>query len=91
MPGGRYGARVWSALGVVYLVWGSAYLGIKWADESLPPLLQTRVNSDFRSERVYFDTALNLLLGLYGIGPRHPAVVEWKRRLGDDESRETAS
>lgn len=37
MTGGRYGARVWSALGVVYLVWGSAYLGIKFADESLPP------------------------------------------------------
>lgn len=56
-------------------------------DESLPPLLRTRVYSDFRSERVYFDTALNLLLGLYGIGPRDPAVREWKRRLGDEESR----
>jgi drug/metabolite transporter (DMT)-like permease len=37
MAGGRYGARVWSALWIVYLVWGSTYLGIKFAVESLPP------------------------------------------------------
>jgi drug/metabolite transporter (DMT)-like permease len=37
MTGGRYGTRVWSALWVVYLVWGSTYLAIKYADESLPP------------------------------------------------------
>jgi drug/metabolite transporter (DMT)-like permease len=37
MTGARYGARVWSALWIVYLVWGSTYLGIKWGDESIPP------------------------------------------------------
>jgi drug/metabolite transporter (DMT)-like permease len=37
MAGGSYGARVWTALWIVYLVWGSTYLAIKWADESLPP------------------------------------------------------
>jgi drug/metabolite transporter (DMT)-like permease len=37
MTGGHYGARVWTALWIVYLVWGSTYLGIKFADESLPP------------------------------------------------------
>jgi drug/metabolite transporter (DMT)-like permease len=37
MAGGSYGARVWTALWVVYVVWGSTYLAIKWADESLPP------------------------------------------------------
>src|SRR3954470_14221312 len=37
MAGGSYGARVWSALWIVSLVWGSTYLAIKWADESLPP------------------------------------------------------
>src|SRR5919204_6298761 len=31
--------RVWAALGVVYFVWGSTYLGIKVAVETLPPLL----------------------------------------------------
>src|SRR5438093_12150981 len=31
--------HVWAALGVVYVVWGSTYLGIKVAVETLPPLL----------------------------------------------------
>jgi drug/metabolite transporter (DMT)-like permease len=30
--------RVWTALGLVYVVWGSTYLAIALADESLPPL-----------------------------------------------------
>ncbi|PZS30174.1 MAG: EamA family transporter, partial [Pseudonocardiales bacterium] len=34
---------VWVALGTVYLVWGSTYLGIKVAIESLPPLLMSGV------------------------------------------------
>jgi drug/metabolite transporter (DMT)-like permease len=37
MAGGTYGTRVWTALWIVYLVWGSTYLGIRWADETLPP------------------------------------------------------
>jgi drug/metabolite transporter (DMT)-like permease len=32
-------ARLWAALAIVYLVWGSTYLGIDVASESLPPLL----------------------------------------------------
>ncbi|GIG89012.1 drug/metabolite exporter YedA [Plantactinospora endophytica] len=32
-------ALVWIALGIVYLVWGSTYLGIRVAVETLPPLL----------------------------------------------------
>ena len=31
--------HVWAALGVVYVVWGSTYLGIKVAVETMPPLL----------------------------------------------------
>ena len=49
--------------------------------ESLPPALQTRVRSDFRNDDHYFDTALDLLLGLYGIPPRHLAVAHWKQQL----------
>jgi drug/metabolite transporter (DMT)-like permease len=37
MAGGSYGTRVWTALWIVYLVWGSTYLGIRWAVETLPP------------------------------------------------------
>jgi drug/metabolite transporter (DMT)-like permease len=38
--GGGLGLRVWAALGVVYVVWGSTYLAIKFAIETVPPLLQ---------------------------------------------------
>jgi len=31
-------AKVWIALGTVYLIWGSTYLGIKLAGETIPPL-----------------------------------------------------
>src|ERR687895_936824 len=30
--------HVWAALGVVYFVWGSTYVGIKIVVETLPPL-----------------------------------------------------
>ena len=36
--GSQLGARVWTALGLVYVIWGSTYLAIKWGVESLPPL-----------------------------------------------------
>jgi drug/metabolite transporter (DMT)-like permease len=36
-------ARVWLALGTVYLVWGSTYLGIKYSIETIPPLLMGSV------------------------------------------------
>src|SRR5919201_6517015 len=39
-PGQRpRGLTLWSALGTVYLVWGSTYLAIALAVETLPPLL----------------------------------------------------
>ena len=31
-------AKVWVALGTVYLIWGSTYLGIELAGETIPPL-----------------------------------------------------
>ena len=31
--------RLWTALGLVYVVWGSTYLAIRYVVESLPPLL----------------------------------------------------
>lgn len=37
------GWLVWLALGTVYLLWGSTYLGIKVAVESLPPLIMSGV------------------------------------------------
>jgi drug/metabolite transporter (DMT)-like permease len=36
---GRLRPRGWAALGTVYVVWGSTYLAIKFAVETLPPLV----------------------------------------------------
>ncbi len=36
---GGVSKRVWLALGIVYVVWGSTYLAIRVADETIPPLL----------------------------------------------------
>ena len=33
-----HASRVWVALGTVYLIWGSTYLGIELAGETIPPL-----------------------------------------------------
>ena len=34
-----HGAKVWAALWAVYIIWGSTYLFIAIAVETLPPLL----------------------------------------------------
>ncbi|WP_370415135.1 EamA family transporter [Streptomyces fradiae] len=39
VTGRRIPAAVWVALGIVYVVWGSTYLGIRVVVESLPPFL----------------------------------------------------
>ena len=36
-------ARIWVALGIVYVVWGSTYLGIRVVVETMPPLLTSCV------------------------------------------------
>ena len=33
-----HGAKVWTALVTVYVIWGSTYLGIAYAGETIPPL-----------------------------------------------------
>lgn len=51
----RISVAVWVALGVVYVVWGSTYLGIGIAVESIPPML---------SGALRFVTAAILLAGI---------------------------
>ena len=36
---GTPATRIWIALGTVYLIWGSTYLGIKYGLETMPPFL----------------------------------------------------
>jgi drug/metabolite transporter (DMT)-like permease len=35
---GGLGVRVWAALGIVYVLWGSTYLAIRYVVETVPPL-----------------------------------------------------
>ncbi len=35
----RPAARIWLALGTLYVLWGSTYLGIKYAIDTIPPIL----------------------------------------------------
>lgn len=53
-------------------------------EQVFPPALTTRVYSDFRNDDRYFDVALELLLSLYGIGPRQAAAIHWKKQLQSD-------
>src|SRR5260370_12563328 len=39
----RPGVRIWVALGTVYILWGSTYLGIKYAIDTIPPILMGSV------------------------------------------------
>lgn len=38
-----HGAKVWVALATVYVIWGSTYLGIELAGETIPPLFAVSV------------------------------------------------
>jgi drug/metabolite transporter (DMT)-like permease len=57
-------ARVWIALGTVYVIWGSTYLGIELAGETIPPLFAAGVR---------FLAAAALMLGFTAW--RHGGVV----------------
>jgi drug/metabolite transporter (DMT)-like permease len=40
---GGLGPRVWAAMAVVYVFWGSTYLAIRYAVQTLPPLLHAAI------------------------------------------------
>ncbi|MCA1710119.1 MAG: EamA family transporter [Actinobacteria bacterium] len=64
------GWKVWTALGIVYVIWGSTYLAIRYVVESLPPLL---------SASARFTTAV-LLLGTYLLVRRGRRALHASRR-----------
>jgi drug/metabolite transporter (DMT)-like permease len=65
------GPRIWAALAVVYVVWGSTYLAIRFTVETVPPLLHAGVR---------FALA-GLLLGAGGAALRSRAAVRSSWRL----------
>ncbi|HYG58748.1 MAG TPA: GTP-binding protein [Symbiobacteriaceae bacterium] len=53
--------------------------GEKW--DSLPPLLQGKVDLDFRDDKEYFMHLFNLVVALYRISPNSAQIVDLKDRL----------
>jgi drug/metabolite transporter (DMT)-like permease len=76
MPTRRYttGLPVWLALGTVYLVWGSTYLGIAVAIESIPPFLMLAIR---------FTIAGGLLLAWDWLGNRRTFAWPTRREIRD--------
>ncbi|MFE0650711.1 EamA family transporter [Streptomyces sp. NPDC059534] len=72
-PARRITGAVWAALGVVYVVWGSTYLGIRIAVETMPPFL---------SSGARFVTAGLLLTGIIAWRQGPAALKVTRRQLG---------
>lgn len=61
---------VWSALGTIYLIWGSTYLAIRVAVDTLPPFLMASVR---------FLVAGGILYGLTALrGSPRPTLRQWR-------------
>ena len=65
-------ARVWAALAVVYVVWGSTYLAIDLAVETLPSFLMLAVR---------FAVAGGVLYLLASRGGERPSLAHWRSAL----------
>ncbi|MBR1240084.1 TIR domain-containing protein [Bradyrhizobium sp. AUGA SZCCT0274] len=52
---------------------------------SFPNLLHGRVYADFRSSDTYFETALELLLSLFGIQPTEPVATDLRETLAGSQ------
>ncbi|WP_432126658.1 EamA family transporter [Streptomyces sp. bgisy082] len=72
-PARRITGAVWAALGIVYVVWGSTYLGIRVVVETLPPFL---------SGGARFVTAGLLLAGIIAWRQGPAALKVTRRQLG---------
>lgn len=62
------GARAWTALGLVYVLWGSTYLGMDVAADTIPPYLMLSVR---------FAVAGLILYALTARGVPRPSAREW--------------
>lgn len=69
----QFGWKVWLAFAVVYVVWGSTYLGIRYAIETLPPLLMA-------GARFLIAGAILMLWSLFR-NPEWPTARQWRTAL----------
>ncbi|MDX6441900.1 MAG: hypothetical protein QOE43_1629 [Gaiellaceae bacterium] len=68
-----HGARVWIALGTVYLIWGSTYLGIELTGETIPPLFAVGVRFLAAALLMFGFTAWRRGTGVLRVGGRELA------------------
>jgi drug/metabolite transporter (DMT)-like permease len=61
---------VWTALGAVYLIWGSTYLAIRFAVETLPPFLSAAARFVISGAFLYFWRRM--------AGDPAPSKLEWR-------------
>jgi len=69
----KFGWKVWLAFAIVYVVWGSTYLGIRYAIETLPPLLMA-------GSRFLIAGAILMLWSLFR-NPERPTARQWRTAL----------
>ena len=62
--------RIWAALGSVYLIWGSTYLAIRFAIETMPPFLMGGVRFLIAGAALF---AMRRLMG-----DKPPSKTEWR-------------
>lgn len=62
--------KIWIALLALYIVWGSTYLAIRFAVETIPPFLQAGLR--------FFISGLILVLWRRAAGDEMPTRVQWK-------------
>jgi drug/metabolite transporter (DMT)-like permease len=63
-------ASVWAALGAVYLIWGSTYLGIRFVVETMPPFASASVRFLIAGSVLYLFRRLR--------GDPAPTRIEWR-------------
>jgi len=69
-----HSARVWIALGTVYVIWGSTYLGIELAGETIPPLFAVGVRFLAAAALMFAFTAWRHGAGVLRVGRRELAA-----------------
>jgi drug/metabolite transporter (DMT)-like permease len=67
-------ARVWIALGTVYVIWGSTYLGIELTGETIPPLFAVGVRFLAAAALMFAFTAWRHGSAALRVGPRELAA-----------------
>lgn len=62
--------KIWIALIALYIVWGSTYLAIRFAVETIPPFLQASLR--------FFISGLILVLWRRAAGDEMPTRIQWR-------------